>query len=463
MPLARLTRAMADGSTPTRQELLDRFRPRNLRSDASGHAITYDCTVPADGTPGRPDPVVRWQVVTRRLCGLCGDRLGEEVAFIGTPIQTNQRRFSIPGMHVDCARYAFCAMPLFADVGIVRSPTGFARSRKLTLYICPGYTVSRLGLVRLRFVPPNRIDTLRLINAEPPTTVEQHTGWQSMASLIAKDGCPAHADPGITGCLEHVDQLSAAERARVTERGDSRHEITAGTVGSNGSIRSIASMREAFAPRYLRVEANGFPLTFENAVRPDGVSEPRTDMRIERRSLRKKRCLVCGDDLGSEVAFIGTTRALESGWFPTTGMHVDCARLAFAVCPFIARPDWTPDTHYPQHIRTPEMVLVIAESYRYAPWRWWIAFKFSTPFRRANFPGPAKVGRVLHEEWHRDRQAMLAYLNERGGCPAHREQNLTGCPAHLDRTRAAADTPPSDDVDCSNSAHARPARVTQTP
>jgi hypothetical protein len=416
---------MPELHTLTREELLDRYRPRNLRRDRDGNAILYDCTVPADGSPGRADPVIRWQVLTRRLCGLCGDLLGDEVALIGTPGQAVRRRFSIPAMHVDCARYAFAAIPLFAEVGIVRGPTGFARSRNLALYICPGYSVSRRALLRLRFVPPGRLDTIRLIDAEPPTAVEHHTGWRSMAALVAADGCPPHADAGITGCREHAELLSPTERARVMQRGDAASDLPAPETNPAGT-----NMRDLFAPRNLRVEANGFPLTFENAVKPDGTAEPRTDNRIERRSLHKKRCLVCGDDLGAEVAFIGTTRAAESGWFPTTGMHVDCARLAFAVCPFIARRDWTPDNHYPQHLRTPEMVLVIAESYRYAPWRWWLALKLASPYRRANFPGPAKVSHVLREERHGDRRAMATYLSEHGGCPAHREQGLTGCPAH---------------------------------
>lgn len=419
----------ATAEIPTREELLERFRPRNLRRDASGTAILYDCTVPADGSRGRSDPVLRWQVLTRKLCGLCGDRLGKEVAFLGTPGQAHRKRFSFPGMHVDCARYALCAMPLFAEAGVARSGTGFARGRNLALYICPGYTVSRVALARLRFVPSNRIDGMRLVNAEPATTVEKHTGWRSMAKLIAENGCPEHADPGITGCLEHLEQLTPTERARITER----------TAASGPAIKAptapITNMRGVFAPRNIRIEANGFPLTFENAVQPDGVAEPRTDLRIERRSLQKRRCLVCGDDLGAEVAFIGTTKAATSGWFPTTGMHVDCARLAFAVCPFIAKSDWASDHHYPQHLRTDEMVLVIADSYRYAPWRWWIALKWNTMYARANFPGPAKIGRVLSEERHRDRRAMLNYLNAQGGCPAHREQALTGCPAHEDHGR----------------------------
>ncbi len=417
---------MPDAITLTRQELLDRFRPRNLRRDADGEPILYDCTVPADGTAGRSDPVIRWQVLTRRLCGLCGDRLGTEVAFIGTPGQAQRRRFSIPGMHVDCARYALSAIPLFAEVGVTRSPTGFARSKNLALYICPGYTVSRLALLRLRFVPANRVDAMRLIDVEPPTRVERHRGWHTMAALIAEGGCPEHADPGITGCREHIDELSPTERARLSERSESAGDDSGDGAGL------ITSMRDVFAPRNLRIEANGFPLTFDTAVKADGAAEPVTDLRIERRSLRKKRCLVCGDDLGSEVAFIGTTRAAESGWFQTTGMHVDCARLAFAVCPFISRRDWVPESHYPQHLRTEEMVLVIAESYRYAPWRWWLAMKLTSMYRRANFPGPAKIGRVLGEERHRDRRAMLAYLHEQGGCPAHRDQLLTGCRAHAD-------------------------------
>jgi hypothetical protein len=425
---------MPDGSTPTQQELFDRFRPRNLRRDVAGTPVMYDCTVPADGTPGRPDPVIRWEVLTHKLCGLCGDLLGQEVAFIGTPGQANRRRFSTPGLHVDCARFALSAIPFLATEQYGRSSTGFARSKNLALYICPGYTVSRIALLRLRFAPVNRVDALRLVQAEPPSTVERHTGWRSMAKLMATEGgCPAHADEGITGCLEHIDLLSPNERLRVAARANASRPAQA----NPDAQLAGGDIREMFAPRNLRVEANGFPLTFENAVKPDGVSEPSTNLRIERRSLRKRRCLVCGDDLGSEVAFIGTTRAAKWGWFPTTGMHVDCARLAFAVCPFIARPGWKPDSHVLQHIRTPKMVLVVAESYRYAPWRWWLAMKLISPYRRANFRGPAKIGRVLRVEHHRDRAEMVAYLNQLGGCPTHREQTLTGSFAHAAGDRSS--------------------------
>lgn len=383
----------------------------------------YDCRVHADGRAGLPDPVVRWQVLTRRLCGLCGDWLGTEVAFIGTEAQVRRRRFSAPGLHVDCARFAFSAMPFFANGRAARSRTGFARGEQLSLYICPGYRVSRAGLLAMRVLPPGRIDTLPLINADPASRVEVHGGWESMARLVAREGgCPPHAETIVSGCLEHIDRLIPSERTRIAER----EQASDGQREMNGPITNL---RTAFAPRNLRIEANGFPLTYDNAVKPDGVAEGPTDMRIERRLLRTRRCLVCADDLGSEVAFIGTTLAARSGWYPTPGMHVDCARFAFAVCPFIARPDWTPATHPLQHTRTPQLVLVIADSYRYAPWRWWIALKLLTVYRRANF-GSAKARGVFHEERHAGRREMLAYLNEHAGCPAHREQTLTDSPAH---------------------------------
>jgi hypothetical protein len=416
---------MSAPQTPTREELFDRFRPRNLRRDAAGGAVMYDQRVHADGSAGLPDPVVRWQVLTRHLCGLCGDLLGEEVTFIGTPRQVRRQRFTTPGMHVDCARFALSAVPFFADGEPRRSRTGFVRGQELVLYTCPGYEVSRAGLLCMRWLPASRIETVPLIKAQAPSCIEPHTGWRSMAAVVAAaGGCPAHADMAITGCLEHVELLTPGERVRIAERSAKPEAPPASVSGP------ISNMRELFTPRNLRIEANGFPLTYDNAVKPDGDAEGPTDMRIERRMLKTKRCLVCADDLGSEVAFIGTTLAASSGWYPTPGMHVDCARFSFAVCPFMSRPDWLPGTHTLQHIRTPELVLVVSGSYRYSAWRWWKAMKLHGPFRRANF-GSARIGPIVREERYPGRREMLAYLNEQGGCPAHREQALTGSRAHV--------------------------------
>ena len=190
-----------------------------------------------------------------------------------------------------------------------------------------------------------------------------------------------------------------------------------------------------FAPRNLRVQPNGLPMTYDISLGADGKLD-RMDLWRERHLLRTRRCGVCGDELGSEVAFIGTSTMAARLWFSTPGLHVDCARYAFATCPFIAKPHWrASDAHKRAAVRTPEIVMVIAGRYRYSRLRWWIG---KLIYRRARLDlGFAKARGVRETERHVDRAAMLDYLNQRGGCPAH--EVTTGSIAHPDPQLARAD------------------------
>lgn len=46
-----------------------------------------------------------------RLCGVCGEDLGQTAAFLGGPISANSRCYVDPGMHESCARDALILCP----------------------------------------------------------------------------------------------------------------------------------------------------------------------------------------------------------------------------------------------------------------------------------------------------------------------------------------------------------------
>lgn len=66
-----------------------------------------------DGKPDfrATDPEKVIQCVTRKLCAICGKRLGEYAYFIGGPLSEANRLFSDPAMHQQCAEFASKACP----------------------------------------------------------------------------------------------------------------------------------------------------------------------------------------------------------------------------------------------------------------------------------------------------------------------------------------------------------------
>jgi hypothetical protein len=88
-------------------------------------------------------------------------------------------------------------------------------------------------------------------------------------------------------------------------------------------------------------DARGYPIPFFAAR--DGSGAP--DFRImdnEKwvRATRLRCCGICGEHLGSRVAFVGGPLSMQSRFFRDLPMHRDCAVYAVRVCPFIAAPSF---------------------------------------------------------------------------------------------------------------------------
>ena len=99
-------------------------RMANLPRDADGRVIFWTAHVRADGTPDfRVLEMARvHRALKRRLCGMCGQRLGgNTLCTIGSEDNLAERRATDPMMHEDCARYALAACPFLSGRAVRRS------------------------------------------------------------------------------------------------------------------------------------------------------------------------------------------------------------------------------------------------------------------------------------------------------------------------------------------------------
>ena len=95
------------------------FKPpriRSLATDPRGYPVPYFAATDSGGHPDfRVVDQDRWQLAVRfRRCGICGDQLGQNVAFVGGPASIESRLFTDLPMHIDCAGYAMQSCPFLA-------------------------------------------------------------------------------------------------------------------------------------------------------------------------------------------------------------------------------------------------------------------------------------------------------------------------------------------------------------
>lgn len=93
-----------------------------------------------------------------------------------------------------------------------------------------------------------------------------------------------------------------------------------------------------------RPRFHGVVIPFSVFIKPDGVPDFKvTNHQHWQRCVNEKLCGVCGQPMTGTMFFIGGDRSLVSRTFFDPAMHEDCARYAFAVCPFlIGSKDYAP-------------------------------------------------------------------------------------------------------------------------
>lgn len=106
-----------------------------------GMPIPWVQSYKADGvTPDftAVDPAKVLEAAKRRLCGLCGQKMGWWVAFIGGPQSTAMGTYSDPAMHPECAHQALTLCPHIALQGTQR-----ARKLRPGLAETPGFVTEK--------------------------------------------------------------------------------------------------------------------------------------------------------------------------------------------------------------------------------------------------------------------------------------------------------------------------------
>jgi hypothetical protein len=88
-------------------------RPRDRR----GYPITFVTLVDKDGVPDfrTVDQERLAKCIRNRLCGMCGERLGKHIHFVGGPLCVENGLFIDPPMHRECAVYALKTCPHLAS------------------------------------------------------------------------------------------------------------------------------------------------------------------------------------------------------------------------------------------------------------------------------------------------------------------------------------------------------------
>lgn len=87
-------------------------------------------------------------------------------------------------------------------------------------------------------------------------------------------------------------------------------------------------------------DPRGYPIPV-NVLNSNGKLDFRAiDPDKAQRLIAQRCCALCGEPLGSRIAFVGGPRSIENRFFSDAAMHRDCAIYALQVCPFLAAPSF---------------------------------------------------------------------------------------------------------------------------
>jgi len=156
--------------------------PKRLRQRPKykGLPIPFTAFVGPDGTPDFKvvDHNNHLRCMQQRLCGLCGQELGEIIVFIGGPGAVEQQAFIDAPGHEECMLYATQACPFLANasanyhtenikhkaqdvqhVKFEHAQEEDARPAQMAMYYARGYTIVRQGndLIFVAY-PPVKVD-----------------------------------------------------------------------------------------------------------------------------------------------------------------------------------------------------------------------------------------------------------------------------------------------------------------
>lgn len=102
-----------------------------LPTDPRGFPIFFSITQPDGSYSFEGISLHRLLLCAKdRLCGICGQKLGYWVSFVGGPKSITNRVFTDPPMHRECAEYAFAVCPFLLRSGWDRTRRKDVLSRR---------------------------------------------------------------------------------------------------------------------------------------------------------------------------------------------------------------------------------------------------------------------------------------------------------------------------------------------
>jgi hypothetical protein len=106
--------------------------------------------------------------------------------------------------------------------------------------------------------------------------------------------------------------------------------------GSQERTKGVSDIpfRMARRPR----DDRGFAVPAVQFIDQNGKPDFRVlDHRLMGKTLRGRRCGLCGDPIRKNVWFIGGPKCVDNGFFYDPPMHKECATYALQTCPHLAR------------------------------------------------------------------------------------------------------------------------------
>ncbi len=105
-------------------------------------------------------------------------------------------------------------------------------------------------------------------------------------------------------------------------------------------------------PRMAKLprDPRGYPIPV-NVLQSGGIVDFRViDHESTMRLLKTRCCAMCGQPLGTRMAFVGGPSSIAHRLFTDAPVHRECGTYAIKVCPFLAAPKFAYSRHVPSDL-----------------------------------------------------------------------------------------------------------------
>ena len=183
-------------------------RMQSVPVDERGYPVPWF----VDWVDGRPefrsmDPAKFKAAIQKKLCWVCGERLGVNVCFVAGPMCGINRTSAEPPSHLDCARWSARNCPFLSNPRMVRREDDLVDNQKMR-ESSAGFAITRNpGVVMLwitRQFEVIRVDNGYLLQMGEPESVE----WWAESKPATRSQVEASIESG----LPNLEALARTEK-----------------------------------------------------------------------------------------------------------------------------------------------------------------------------------------------------------------------------------------------------------